>query len=160
MDIITIRESLNTLKVWNNVSNPVGFANAISINRDFDVSDLYVYELSSIPEAINNDAMFEFPDGETLDTATMLRLYSIHNRVIQADKSFPWEAFREENITRVGYEILNLYTTAELDDIEFNLAQPDDATWREIPEKMKSVDEPSTTKSYNHNIPITRIIVS
>jgi len=160
MDIITIRESLNTLKVWRNVSNAVSFSNSIAINRNFDIADLYVYELSAMPEAIKNDALFDFADGETLTTATMLRLYSEHSSIGLVDKSIPWTSFLVENITRVGYEILNLYTTAELDDIEFNLAQPDDTTWREIPEKMKSVGEPSTTKSYNHNIPITRIIVS
>jgi len=122
---ITIRPSINKVKMWHNVRDAEALYNSLIFNRDILASDLDIYKVTC-----NSRELKEKLNFELIENGTKIEF----SREIFGEKtvlvSTPWN-----DTSGTIDESETPYTDAELADIAFNFKEPDRNNWREVPNK-------------------------
>ena len=131
MIVLTHHKVLNKIKVFQNVKDATAFYNALLVNRGLNAADLDMYKLDQVPNLINKKD-FSFPDPNTL------KLCIKEKKPSRSIVTRSWD--------EVSHNIHEKYWDGqELEDIKFNLSEPDPVNYRSVPTKdiieMASVSE-------------------
>ena len=157
MQIFTVRESLHTIKLFENVRSDMAIYQSLLINRGIDISDLYVYlptiTVNSLPHSVN----FEYGLDEDITNATEIRFYNLQYRLDNVEALREWFCARPTTQDREGYSVLGIYTEEELDNIAFNLLPENIESQIDIPLKMITILEEVEEKIHTLTIPVVRI---
>lgn len=126
---ITIRPSLGTIKIWNNVSSPEALYSSLLLNRDISFEDLDIY--SSDCEALVTKEDFIFSDPDTIHLRQELK---VADEVVEVPCT--WEL-------NDSFE----YSEAVMEDIKFNLKN-DPSVWRTIPDGTRT----TSNEKFEHEV--------
>lgn len=122
---ITIRPSLNKIKIWHNVKDAAAFYNSLIFNRSILASDLDIYKVTCNSKELKEKLNFELiENGSKIEFSR--EIFGETTVLV----SSPWH-----DTTGTIDENETPYTESELADIAFNYRESDRTAWREVPNK-------------------------